>query len=234
VYHSQKEKKKKKKETEKEKTKSMTHIYNVHFSTSRPARHVGHATEKKRKDKKKKKRGEEGIQGDPLHATGSSMLVVSLWVEEGGRPHVKIVGGTWVGDAHDVGAGGCHRRQDLAMAWPVQLLAKQERGHVRMVFGCVSRGCTNAQDWEKRKEKKKKEKEKKKKHGLTESLYISFMPLAIRCRRSLCGSKGVVGCVPTTGHAQKLWGGRGHAQVMHTMWVQHQEKPPALARDNKQ
>jgi len=66
----------------------------------------------------------------------------------------------------------------------------------------------------------KKEKEKKKKHRLTESLYISFMPLAVQCQWSLCGLKGVVGCVPTTGHAQKLWGGRGHAQVMHAMWVQ--------------
>jgi len=149
---------KRKKEKEKEKTKSITHIYDACFGTSGPARHVGHATEKKRKDKKKEKRGEEGIQGDPLHATGSSMLVVSLWVEEGGWLRVEIVEGTWVGDAHDVGAGGCCHRQDLATVWPVRLLAKREWGRVRTVFGCMLRGCTDAQDWEKRKEKTKKEK----------------------------------------------------------------------------
>jgi len=102
----------------------MTHIHNVRFGTSGLACCIRHATEKKRKDKKKEKRGEEGAQGDPLHATGSSMLVVSLCVKEGGWPCVKIVGGTWVGDACDVGAGGCHHRQDLKMVWPLWLLAK--------------------------------------------------------------------------------------------------------------
>jgi len=112
------------------------------------------------------------------------MPVVSLCVKEGGWPCIEIMGGTWVGDAHDVGAGG-HYCQDLEMAWPLQLLAKQEQGCVKTMFGCVLRGCTNAQDWEKRKEKteKKKEKQKrerkKKKHTLTVSLYISFMALAV-------------------------------------------------------
>jgi len=92
---------------------------------------------KKEKIRKKEKRGEEGVQGDLLHATGSSMPVVSLWVEESGWPCIEIVGGTWVGDARDVGAGGCRRHQDLVTAWPVLLLAKQERGRVRTVFGYV-------------------------------------------------------------------------------------------------
>jgi len=100
--------------------------------------------------KKKEKRGEEGAQGDPLHATGSSMPVVSLCVKEDGWLCVEIVGGTWVGDAHDVGAGGRRRRQDLETAWPLRLLAKREWGHVKTMFRCVSRGCANAQDWEKK------------------------------------------------------------------------------------
>jgi len=102
-------------------------------------------------------------------------------------------------------------RQDLETAWPLQLLAKREQGPMKTVFRCVSRGCTNAQHWGKRKEKRKKKRERKKKEcGLTVSLYIGFMALAIQCQRSLCGSKGMVGHVPTTGRAQKLWGG-GHA-----------------------
>jgi len=102
------------------------------------------------------------------------MQVVSLCVEEGGQPCVEIIGGTWVGDACDVGAGSCHCRQDLAMVWLLWLLAKQERGRVKMVSGCVSRGCANTQDWEKRKRKTKNEKRKKKKRN-TYSLgaYIS-------------------------------------------------------------
>ena len=63
------------------------------------------------------------------------------------------------------GAGGRRRRQDLATAWPLRLLAKRERGRTKTVFGCVSKGCTNAQDWEKKtKSEKKKEKEKEKKN----------------------------------------------------------------------
>ena len=147
-----------------------------------------------------------------LHATGSSTPVASLCIKEGGRPRVEIVGGTWVSDTCNVGAGRRRRRQDVATAWPLRLLAKRERGCAKTVFGCVSRGCANAQDWEKkRKDKRKKEKRerKKKKNGLTVSLYTSFMALAVRCRRSLCGSKGVVGHVPTTGRMQKSWGGGG-------------------------
>jgi len=53
------------------------------------------------------------------------MPVVSLCVKEGGWPCIKIMGGTWVGDAYDMGAGGCHH-QDLETVWPLQLLAKQE------------------------------------------------------------------------------------------------------------
>ena len=110
---------------------------------------------------------------------------------------------------------GCRRcccRQDLEMVWPLQLLAKRERGPMKTVFRCVSRGCANAQHQGKRKEKKKKKKRerKKKECGLTVSLYIGFMALAVRCQWSLYGSKGMVGHMPTTGRTQKPWGG-GHA-----------------------
>jgi len=74
--------------------------------SARPGRPVPSSMRQRKKEKKTEKKGEEDIQGDWLHATGSSMLVVSLWFEEGGRPCVEIVGGTWVGDARDVGAGG--------------------------------------------------------------------------------------------------------------------------------
>ena len=73
------------------------------------------------------------------------------------------MGGTWVGDACNVGADGRRHCQDLEMAWPLQLLAKQEWGHVKTMFGCVLKGCTNAQDWEKKKRKNGKKKKKKKK-----------------------------------------------------------------------
>ena len=128
-----------------------------------PGQPVPSGMRQRKKDKKKEKRGEEGIQGDQLHATGSLMPVVSLCVEEGCRPRVEIIGGTWVGDARDVGAGGCRRRQDLAMVWPLRLLAKRRRGRARTVFRYVSSGCANAQDWEKRKETRKNEKRKERK-----------------------------------------------------------------------
>jgi len=96
---------------------------------------------------------------------------------------------------------------------------------VKTMFRCVLRGCANTQDWEKRKQKNKKKKQKtknkrerkKKKRALAGSLYIGFMALAVRCQWSLCGSRGVVGCVPTTGCVQKLW---GDMQVMHVMCIQ--------------
>jgi len=111
-------KKKKEKETEKEKTKYLhSHVFQ-HFW-------AGPSCWACNREKKNEKRKEgEDIQGDRLHATGGSMLAVSLYIEEGGWPHVKIVGGTWVGDACDVGTGSLHRRQDLEMAWPLWLLAK--------------------------------------------------------------------------------------------------------------
>jgi len=59
----------------------------------------------KRKKERKKQKGED-IQSDQLHATGSSMLVVSLCIKEGGWLCIKIMGGTWVCGACDVGAGG--------------------------------------------------------------------------------------------------------------------------------
>jgi len=102
------------------------------------------------------------------------MLTVSLWVEGRGRlcadhrPHTETVGGkgTCAGDARDVGAGG-HRR-DLAMAQQLDLLARQAWGRARLVFGCILRGCANAQDQEKKNESEKNNKKKKKsENGLT-------------------------------------------------------------------
>jgi len=96
------------------------------------------------------------------------MLTVSLWVEGRGRLHAdhrlhaETVGGkgTCAGDARDVGAGG--RCRDLAMAQQLDLLARQAWGHARLVFGCISRGCANAQDWEKKNESEKNNQKKKK------------------------------------------------------------------------
>ena len=51
------------------------------------------------------------------------------------------------------------------MVWPLWLLAKQEQGHVKTIFGYVLRGCANAQDWEKRKEKTEKKMKNKKEKG---------------------------------------------------------------------
>jgi len=135
------------------------------------------------------------------------MPVVSLCVKEGGWLRIEIMGGTWVGDVHDVGAGGCCHRQDLEMVWPLRLLAKQEQGCVKTIFGYVLRGCTNAQDWEKRKEKTEKKNEKQKrerkkmKRTLTVSLYISFMALAVQCWQSLVGRRAwSVACQPQAVH----------------------------------
>ena len=87
--------------------------------------------------------------------------------EEGGWPHAEIVGGTQVGDARDVGAGSRCCRQHIATALLLQLLAKRARGRARTVFGWVSRGCTNAQHWKKKRKAKKRKEKKKTKSGLT-------------------------------------------------------------------
>jgi len=91
-----------------------------------------------------------------LHGTGSLMPAVSLWVEGRGwsranhRPCAEAMGGH-VGDACNVCSSG--RRQDLTMAPQLDLLARQGWGCARLVFGCVLRGCTNAQDREKQNKK---------------------------------------------------------------------------------
>jgi len=109
---------------------------------------------KKRKEKKETRTCYKPIHW--LHGTGSSMPVVSLWVEGRGQLHAnhrlyaEAMGGH-VGDACDVCSSG--RRQDLTMAPQLDLLARQGWGRARLVFGCMSRGCANAQDWEKKKEK---------------------------------------------------------------------------------
>ena len=58
-------------------------------------------------------------------------------------------GGDSAGDARDVGASGRCRR-DLVMAQQLHLLARQGWGRVRLMFGCISRGCAIAQDWKKK------------------------------------------------------------------------------------
>jgi len=158
--------KKKEKETEKEKTKFLHSCAFRHFQAGPSC----WACDREKKNEKRKE-GED-IQGDQLHATGSSMLVVSLCIEEGGWPCIEIVGGTWVGDAHNVGAGGLCHCQDLEMVWLLWLLAKREWGRVKTMFRCVLRGCANAQDWEKRKEKKKKKKQKKKEKGKKKNAHL--------------------------------------------------------------
>ena len=142
----------------KKKKKKPSPYIHTPFGTSRPARPVRHATEKKRKEKRGKTY--RVIDFMPLAVQCQWSLCASKRVV---GCAVKIVGGTWVGDAHDVGAGGCHCRQDLETVWPLWLLAKREQGRVKMMFGCVLRGCANAQDWEKRKEKMEKTKNKKEK-----------------------------------------------------------------------
>ena len=77
-------------------------------------------------------------------------------------PHKPKNVTTW-GDARDVGAGSHHHHQDLATAWPLWLLAKREWGCAKTVFGCISRGCANTQDWEKNKKERKNEKRERKK-----------------------------------------------------------------------
>jgi len=72
-----------------------------------------------------------------------------------------------VGDACNMGSSSCC--QDLAIAWQLDLLARQGWGHARLVFGCMLRGCANAQDREKKRKVKKNEKEKKMKSRLTSS-----------------------------------------------------------------
>ena len=90
-----------------------------------------------------------------LHGTGSSMLAISCGSKGmvGCMPTTGCTQKLWgglVSDACDMGASG-HCCQDLIMAWQLDLLARQAWGHVRLVFGCMSRGCANAQDWEKKK-----------------------------------------------------------------------------------
>ena len=109
---------------------------------------------KKRKEKKEMHTCCKPIHR--LHSTGSSMPVVSLWVKGHGRLHAnhrlcaEAMGGH-AGDACNVCSSGRH--QDLTMALQLDLLARQGWGCARLVFGCVSRGCANTQDWEKKKEK---------------------------------------------------------------------------------
>jgi len=50
------------------------------------------------------------------------------------------------------------------------------------------------------------------------SPYMGLMLPAVRRRQSLCGSKRVVGRMPTTGRVQKPW--EGHGWVMYAMRVQ--------------
>jgi len=111
--------------------------------------------------------------------------------------HVQKPWGGLVSNARDVGASS-HHRQDLMMAWQLDLLARQAWGHARLVFGCVSRGCANAQDWEKKKVKKttKKKKSEKRthwfkspqKHQLLLVLHVSYVCVAsVRVGREVRG-----------------------------------------------
>jgi len=134
----------------------------------------------KKKQKKKQKRERKKKKCTltvsliyQLHGTGSSMLAISCGLKGmvGCVPTTGCTQKLWgglVSDACNVGASG-RCRQDLMMAWQLDLLARQAWGHVRLVFGCMSRGCANAQDWEKKTKVKKTTKKKKVKSGLTGS-----------------------------------------------------------------
>ena len=84
------------------------------------------------------------------------------------------------------------------MAWQLDLLARQAWGRVRLVFGCVSRGCANAQDWEKKMKVKKTTKKKSEKwthwfkspqkYQLLPVLHVSYVCVAlVRAGREVCG-----------------------------------------------
>jgi len=113
---------------------------------------------KKRKKKRERKKKETRTHCKPihrLHGTGSSMPAVSCELKGmvGCVPTTGCAQKLWGGlasNACNAGASG-HHCQDLMMAWQLDLLARQAWGRARLVFGCVSRGCTNAQDWEKKK-----------------------------------------------------------------------------------
>jgi len=65
------------------------------------------------------------------------------------------------------------------MAWQLDLLARQGWGRMRLVFGCVSRGCANAQDGKKKsKSKKKSEKWTHQKHQPLQASHVSCVCVA--------------------------------------------------------
>jgi len=145
------------------------------------------------------------------------MPVVSLCIEEDGRPRVEIMGGTWVGDARDVGAGCHRRRQDLATAWPLSASGQARAGAredgVRM---CVERVRKRTGLGKEKTKKRKKEKEKRKRK--TDSLWAYT---SASCHWQFNAGGFFVGrrawsvaCRPQV--ARRNRGGR----VMHTMWVQ--------------
>ena len=88
------------------------------------------------------------------------MLAVSLWVEghrqlhANHRPCAEAMGGTCVGDAHDVGASGHRRHQDHTVARQLHLLARRGWGCVRLLFGCVKRVCKHTELEKKKKNEK--------------------------------------------------------------------------------
>jgi len=80
-----------------------------------------------------------------------------------------------------------------------RLLAKRERGRAKTVFGCVSRGCANAQDWEKKKRKNEKKRKKKEKE-----------------KRTHCGPIHRLHATGSSTLADSLWvEGRGRSRVDH-------------------
>jgi len=187
---------------------------NVQMCVEGVCKHTGlgkKKTKKKTKNKKQKRKEKKKTRTcwkpiHRLHGTGSSMPVVSLWVEGRGRlranhrPCAEAVGGH-AGDACNVYSSGCH--QDLTMAPQLDLLARQGWGHARLVFGCVSRGCANAQD-----------REKKTKSGLTSlnphknaDLYrpcVSCVCVAsVRACREAC--EGGMAMAAKRGQWERLW-----------------------------
>jgi len=164
---------------------------------------------KKQKKKKRKEKKEMHTRWKPihrLHGTGSSMPAVSLWVEGRGqshadhRPCAEAMGGH-AGDACDVCSSGC--RQDPTMAPQLHLLARQGWGRARLVFGCVSRGCANAQDREKKTKSRLTSLNPHKNADLYRPCVLCVCMASVRACREAC--KGGMAMAAKRGQWERLW-----------------------------
>jgi len=120
-------------------------------------------------DKKKKKRGGKTYQVNPYMGF-MPLPVQDLFVGQRGWLVVCRLQAVCRNCGWDIGrwcTWGHHCCRDLAMALLFCLLARQGWGHARKVFGCMSKGCANAQDWKKKKSNKNENENEKMKNRLT-------------------------------------------------------------------